>query len=212
MELDKNYVRVRNRPRAIGIVSTVVLVTLIFSLLSIDKLEPNANYRWYFGISAVIGSMTAIGMWNMKKWSVLTATGLTIIQITIVIINSWDIALAVFSSALAIVGWINFKKMSPGDNEKERYVYVERKRPPYLLGLLGFIPLIGAFVGMGLLWYAIYRYKDRKLAIIGGGCILFTVVIYSSLFYIARKFADDGAFSDIAQKDMNGLIENIEFF
>ncbi len=70
-------------------------------------------------------------------------------------------------------------------------------KPPYLLGLLGLIPLLGFFVGLGLLLYGIIKYKDKKLIIIGIGCMLFTVLVYSSLFYVGFK-------SDFGK--------NIEFF
>jgi predicted PurR-regulated permease PerM len=54
-------------------------------------------------------------------------------------------------------------------------------KPPYLLGLLCLIPLVGAFVGLGLLLLGLLKYKDKWLSIIGAAGILFTVLVYSML-------------------------------
>jgi len=40
------------------------------------------------------------------------------------------------------------------------------QRPPYLIGLLCLIPFIGAFVGLGLILYGIFEYKDKCLIFI----------------------------------------------
>lgn len=86
-------------------------------------------------------------------------------------------------------------------------------KPPYLLGLIGLIPLVGFFVGLGLLLYGLFKYKDRKLTIIGIACMLFTVVVYSSLFYIGFK-SDIGkkGWARMAQIQLNSLIKNVEYF
>jgi len=92
-------------------------------------------------------------------------------------------------------------------------IYVEKKKPPYLLGLLCLIPLVGAFVGLGLLLYGLIHYKDKWLSIIGGAGILFTVVIYGSLFYAAfhSKTFNNG-FTEIAQMQLNELVKDVEFY
>lgn len=88
-----------------------------------------------------------------------------------------------------------------------------RSKPPYLLGLLCLIPLIGAFVGLGLLLYGLIKYKDKWLSIIGAGGILFTIIVYGSLFY-AMRHADifKKGFADISQMQLNSLPKNIEFY
>ena len=53
------------------------------------------------------------------------------------------------------------------DNNKLSDILKEVSKPPYLLGLLGFIPLVGFFVGIGLTLYGLIKYKNRKLVIIG---------------------------------------------
>lgn len=89
----------------------------------------------------------------------------------------------------------------------------QKSKPPYLLGLLCLIPLVGAFVGLGLLLYGLLKYKDKWLSIIGAAGIVWTIIVYSALFYagthvsIFRK-----GFADISQMQQNSLVKNIEFY
>jgi hypothetical protein len=88
-----------------------------------------------------------------------------------------------------------------------------KSKPPYLLGLICFIPLVGAFVGLGLLLLGIFRYKDKWLSIIGVAGILFTVLVYGSLFYSMKHLSIFKAgFADISQTQLNSLTKNIEFY
>ncbi len=93
---------------------------------------------------------------------------------------------------------------------------INRKKttPPYKLGYLGIIPLVGFFVGIGLTLYGIFRYKDRKLTLIGIACLLFTVLVYSSLFYIGSNYSGTGkkASEKIAQIQLNDLLKDIEYY
>jgi hypothetical protein len=90
---------------------------------------------------------------------------------------------------------------------------VRQFKPPYLLGLLCLIPLIGAFVGLGLLLYGLIKYKDKWLSIIGAAGIVWTILVYSTLFY-AGKHASvlKQGFEDISQMQLNSLVKNIEFY
>ena len=86
-----------------------------------------------------------------------------------------------------------------------------KPKPPYLLGLLCLIPLVGAFVGLGLLLYGLLKYKNKWLAIIGAGGILWTIVIYLTLFYAGtRASVFKTGFEDISQIQLNNLVKNIE--
>lgn len=86
-------------------------------------------------------------------------------------------------------------------------------KPPYLIGVLGFIPLVGFFVGIILVVLGLTKYKDKKLTFIGIGCILFTVITYSSLYYIG--FVSDigkKGWEQHAQMQLNSLPKYIEFY
>lgn len=83
----------------------------------------------------------------------------------------------------------------------------------YSRGWLGLIPLIGGFVGIGLILLGILRYKDRKLVIIGISALAFTVLVYGSLIYYfkySEQFRKD--YSIFSQPQMNSLIKSIEFY
>lgn len=90
---------------------------------------------------------------------------------------------------------------------------MSNNKPPYLLGLLGIIPLVGAFVGFALILYGIFRYKDRKLIIIGSTGVLFSVLVYSLMFYELKhgKLATE-SYKEIAQKQLNSLSDEIELY
>jgi ABC-type transport system involved in multi-copper enzyme maturation permease subunit len=88
-----------------------------------------------------------------------------------------------------------------------------KSKPPYLLGLMGIIPLVGFFIGLGLFLYGIFKHKDKKLIIIGFSCMLYTVLVYSALFYFG--FNSDEAkqnWAQMTQLHINGLVDNIEYY
>jgi hypothetical protein len=88
-----------------------------------------------------------------------------------------------------------------------------KSKPPYLLGLLCLIPLVGAFVGLGLLLYGLLKYKDKWLSIIGAAGIVWTVAVYSTLFYAGTHDpVFKKGFEDISQMELNSLVKNIEFY
>lgn len=89
----------------------------------------------------------------------------------------------------------------------------KKSMAPYLLGILCLIPLLGAFVGFGLLLYALLYYKDKWLAIIGAFGIVFTIAVYSLVFYIGFKSgAGKKGFEMISQMQLNSLVKDIEYY
>jgi hypothetical protein len=89
---------------------------------------------------------------------------------------------------------------------------IERSKPPYLLGLLCIIPLVGAFVGFGLLMYGIFKYKDKWLVIIGAAGIVWTIYVYSSLNYDRNSKEVRDGLAKSSQMEINGLMKDIEFY
>ncbi len=90
---------------------------------------------------------------------------------------------------------------------------IERSRPPYLLGLLCIIPLVGAFVGFGLSMYGIFKYKDKWLIIIGAAGIVWTIFLYSSLNYDIKNSKEGReALIKSSQMEINNLMKDIEFY
>jgi hypothetical protein len=95
----------------------------------------------------------------------------------------------------------------------ETHRFQTKAKPPYLLGLICIIPLVGAFVGFGLLLYGLLKYKDKWLTIIGAAGILWTILVYSTLFYFGKNHPDARkGFEDISQLQLNSLVKNIEYY
>jgi len=87
------------------------------------------------------------------------------------------------------------------------------KKPPYLLGLICLIPLIGAFVGLVFIILGITRFKDKWFTLIGVAGIVFTVIIYSTLFYAGKHSSVfTNGFRDLSQMQLNNLVKDIEFY
>ena len=86
-------------------------------------------------------------------------------------------------------------------------------KPPYLLGFLGFIPLVGFFVGIALVLYGLIKYKSKKLILIGFLCMTFTILAYSALFYIGfvSDFGKKG-WNEHSQMELTTLVKHVEFY
>ncbi len=87
-----------------------------------------------------------------------------------------------------------------------------KSSPPYLMGLLGLIPLVGFFIGLALLLYGIFKYRNVKLMIIGVACMLFTVFTYYSLYRLSKSEWSLKITDSIAQDELNTLVPHIEFY
>jgi predicted membrane metal-binding protein len=91
--------------------------------------------------------------------------------------------------------------------------YYTKPRPPYLLGLLCLIPLLGFFVGLVMLILGIAKYKDKWFIAIGVFGMLFTIGIYGSMFYYGfMSKQGKNAFAQIAQIQLNDLVRDVEFY
>lgn len=86
-------------------------------------------------------------------------------------------------------------------------------RPPYLLGIFCFIPIIGIFVGIFLILFGIFQYKDKALIILGSLGIIFTIILYSVLFpELWSKKQSDKQFAGLSKTFLNSLVKNIEYY
>jgi len=89
----------------------------------------------------------------------------------------------------------------------------QENKAPYLLGILCLIPLVGFFVGIALILYGIFKYKDKLLIAIGIGGVLVTIGVYAFFFYNIKNGKNAGrAFATIAQTQLNNLINQVELY
>lgn len=83
----------------------------------------------------------------------------------------------------------------------------------YGRGWLGLIPLVGAFVGIGLIGLGAFKYKDKKLVLIGIAALLFTIFVYGGLFFYSEYSQTGIALKkQLALDIMNNLVKDIEFY
>ena len=88
---------------------------------------------------------------------------------------------------------------------------------PTVIAALSFIPLLGVFFGViAILWGLITRKAKRlRLILLGVGGILFTVLIYGSLFYfgfVQRGGIYDQLRGDLAKQNLTELVRVIEMY
>jgi len=88
---------------------------------------------------------------------------------------------------------------------------------PYVIGGLSFIPMIGIIFGVVSIIWGLVTNKTggKKLAFIGVGGILFTIIIYSALFYFG--FKQRGGIYDelrvqLAKSNLVQLVQAVEFY
>jgi len=88
--------------------------------------------------------------------------------------------------------------------------FSQKSKTPYLLGILCIIPIFGAFVGLGLLIYGIFVYKEKWLTLIGAGGIALSFLIFS-LMKPDSKTMQRGL-ADVDTIQLNSLVKEIEFY
>jgi len=87
----------------------------------------------------------------------------------------------------------------------------------YVVGGLSFIPLIGVAFGIVSITWGLVTKKlgGKKLVVIGGSGILFTLVLYGALYYFAFV-QEGGVYGDLrkqlAQTTIESLIQSIEYY
>ena len=82
----------------------------------------------------------------------------------------------------------------------------------YGRGFLGLIPLIGAFVGIGLILLGSFKYQNRKLVLIGVAAIIPSVLVYGSLYLFNFTPSGLNSWTAFSKPQMDQLVKNIEFY
>jgi|SRR5208283_1405523 len=88
---------------------------------------------------------------------------------------------------------------------------------PYVIGGLSFIPLIGVLFGIiAIIWGLVTKnLGGKKLALIGTAGIVFTILLYSGLFYFGvmqRGGVYDALRVKLAESNLTQLVQAIEFY
>ena len=88
---------------------------------------------------------------------------------------------------------------------------------PFVISGMSFIPMIGVLFGLvAIIWgFTTKKAGGKRLALIGGGGITFTVVLYSALFYfgfVQRGGVYDDLRSKFSETTITSLVQAIEFY
>ena len=85
--------------------------------------------------------------------------------------------------------------------------------PSYLWGLLGLIPVLGAFNGLIMILMGVFQYRDYKYCFIGLMGVIATIGFFKyTEFTTTHNPQASGLYADMAQKDLNDLVKSIEFY
>ena len=82
----------------------------------------------------------------------------------------------------------------------------------YGRGFLGLIPLIGAFVGIGLVLLGVFKYRSKTLVLIGIATMIPTVLIYGSMYFYTISASGKNNLAAFCKPEMDQLVKNIEFY
>lgn len=93
----------------IGFIGALVTIPLIFSDISKNI---GAWYPPYLAFSAVVGLFCMIGLWMMKKWSIIAYTGFVgVNQVVLIAMGVWNIFALIIPGIVIAIGFSKYKLM-----------------------------------------------------------------------------------------------------
>ena len=97
-------------------------------------------------------------------------------------------------------------------SNKNPDVFEKKNKPPYLIGFLGIIPVVGAVTGLVLIINGVFKYKNNWLILIGAAGVCFNIGIYGFLSYADKANLFKQGFVVLNEKTLNSLVKEIEFY
>ncbi len=93
----------------IGFIGLLFVVPIIFSEIAKSV---GAWYPPYLVFSTIIGLVCMIGLWMMKKWSIIAYTLFVVInQVVMITFGVWNIFALIIPGIVIVIGFLNYKKM-----------------------------------------------------------------------------------------------------
>jgi hypothetical protein len=103
------------RPLAITVICVIGLIGALFTIPVIFTSIPGQLHAWYPPLlifNTVVGATCVVGLWKMRRWSVLTYTGLYVInQIILVAMDQWNLFAVVSPLAVIAIGFMYWSRM-----------------------------------------------------------------------------------------------------
>ncbi len=82
----------------------------------------------------------------------------------------------------------------------------------YGRGYFGLIPLIGFFVGIGLILLGAIKYRNGKLVLIGIAALFPTILIYGSMILYDYSPSGRNSWTAFNRPNLDQLVINLEFY
>lgn len=99
------------------------------------------------------------------------------------------------------------------NQSSKKIVQTGQNSPPYILGIICLIPLIGALAGVLFIILGVSKYKDKWFTLIGVFGIAFTISVYSWLTYMdGHSLMIKNGFKSMDETELNNLVINIEYY
>lgn len=94
----------------LGVIGGLITVPVIFSPIA---REIGAWYPPFLALSAVIGLICMIGLWQMKKWAAYTYTGFAAFgQVAMLVMGIWSISSLLIPGIIVVIVLANVSKMT----------------------------------------------------------------------------------------------------
>jgi len=105
----------KKRPVVITVICIIMVIGAIFVIPAIFSDMARSIGAWYppcLAISAVIGLVCMIGLWMMKKWSIILYTAFVAVnQVVMLAMGAWNVLALLIPAVVIVVGLSQFSKM-----------------------------------------------------------------------------------------------------
>jgi hypothetical protein len=111
----ENQATEKKRPTAITVVCIMSFIGVAFTfplIFSNISAQIGSWYPPYLGLSAIIGLVCMIGLWQMKKWAAYTYTGFVgLNQIVLMTLGVWNVMALIIPGIVVVIALSHVKKM-----------------------------------------------------------------------------------------------------
>ncbi len=105
-----------SRPVAITVICIIGFIGILPSILLVFSPQATAIGAWYppfLAFSTIVGLISFIGLWMMKKWGVyLYAALTTCVQVVLLAMGVWNPFTLIIPLVIVIIGFTNLPRMA----------------------------------------------------------------------------------------------------
>ncbi len=105
----------KKRPGIITVICVIGFVGALFTIPFIFSDTAKMISSWYpiyVAFSVIVGLVSMVGLWMMKKWGIITYTSFVgINQVVLIIFSVWNIFAIIIPGIIIAIGFSKFKEM-----------------------------------------------------------------------------------------------------